>query len=74
MMLDGHFAKAIAEPSKQLAQNAVQHTPEQTRNDEQSVDLTNGKGPEFPSVSEPCEASQISGMGALGFEPRTKGL
>jgi len=58
---DAHFESA--------AQNPAQHTPEQPRNDEKLVGAENEKGPEFPSLSEPCGYLHGMQVTPTGFEP-----
>jgi len=66
---DAHFAAASSEPAVSAAQNEAQHTPEQSRNDEKLAIATNGKGPEFPSLSEPCGYLHGMQVTPTGFEP-----
>jgi integrase len=75
------FAKALAEQApatdidaSSAAQNAAQQPSESVRNDGNATPAGTPETAGFPDDSDDCELVQIEGMGALGFEPRTKEL
>ncbi len=74
MTLESHFAKALGKPTEKAAQNQAQQPPEiiGSVRKEQTADAQ--ETAEIPAVADDCRELQEAGMGALGFEPRTKGL